>query len=242
MIIFVVSIVGNSRKGKLAMFEWPSASRIDMNAYPRKALYEHFLTFESPVVNRTVQLDVSSLMSFIKTNNYRFSLVLGFIITRAANHVPELRHRIQDDVLVEFNKIIPSFTMLSKDKIVYFSKGVFTDSFEHDYRENLLINENAARGLDQNVGSENQGQIFITNNPWNTFTALQFPYSRKVASIPVFGIGKMYNDGNKIKAPLAIQNHHSLTDGYHIGHFLDILEKHLQDPDLLDHPFVSNFK
>jgi chloramphenicol O-acetyltransferase type A len=224
------------------MFEWPIASRIDMDTYPRRALYEHFLTFEIPVASRTVQLDVTSLIDFVKTNNYRFSLVIGFIISRAVNHVPELRHRIEDGALVEFNKIIPSFTILSKDKLVYFSKGVFTDVFENDYYENLAINEHAAKGLDQNVGSENQGQIFITNNPWNSFTALQFPYSKKVSSIPVFGIGKMYNDNDKIKAPLAIQNHHSLTDGYHIGHFLDILEKHLKEPRLIERPFTSTFK
>jgi len=224
------------------MFEWPIASRIDMDTYPRRALYEHFLTFEIPVASRTVQLDVTSLIDFVKSNNYRFSLVIGFIISRAVNHVPELRHRIEDGALVEFNKIIPSFTILSKDKLVYFSKGVFTDVFENDYYENLAINEHAAKGLDQNVGSENQGQIFITNNPWNSFTALQFPYSKKVSSIPVFGIGKMYNDNDKIKAPLAIQNHHSLTDGYHIGHFLDILEKHLKEPRLIKRPFTSTFK
>ena len=224
------------------MFEWPIASRIDMDTYPRRALYEHFLTFEIPVASRTVQLDVTSLIDFVKTNNYRFSLVIGFIISRAVNHVPELRHRIEDGALVEFNKIIPSFTILSKDKLVYFSKGVFTDVFENDYYENLAINEHAAKGLDQNVGSENQGQIFITNNPWNSFTALKFPYSKKVSSIPVFGIGKMYNDNDKIKAPLAIQNHHSLTDGYHIGHFLDILEKHLNEPRLIERPFTSTFK
>ena len=127
-----------------------------MAHYPRRALYEHFLTFEIPVVTRTIQLDVTSLLTYIKDNNYRFSLVLGFIITRATNHVPELRHRIQDDVLVDFNKIIPSFTMLSKDKRVYFSKGVFTDIFDNDYQENMAINDNAAKGLDYNVGSENQ--------------------------------------------------------------------------------------
>lgn len=224
------------------MFEWPVASRIDMDTYPRKQLYEHFLTFEIPVVTRTVQLDVTAFLDYIKSNNYRFSLALGFVITRATNHVPELKHRIQDGYLVEFNKIIPSFTILSKDKLVYFSKGVFTDNFDADYPENLEINENAAKGLDQNVGSENQGQIFITNNPWNSFTSLQFPYSTRVASIPVFGIGKIYRDEKSIKAPLAIQNHHSLTDGYHIGHFLDILNRHLEDPGLMRQPFVSHFK
>lgn len=228
-------------RGSVNMFEWPKATRINMETYSRKVLFEHFMGFEIPVATRTIQIDISKLKSYIKDNNYRFSLVLGFILTRASNHVPELRHRIQDGELVEFNKIIPSFTVLSKDKCVYFSKGVFTDNFSKDYLENLAITEIAAKGLEPNMGSGNQGQIFITNNPWNSFTSLQFPYSRQVASIPIVGIGKIYEEGGKIKAPLAIQNHHALTDGYHIGHFLDILHRHLDNPSLIDHPFRSDF-
>lgn len=224
------------------MFEWPVATRIDLDSYPRRHLYEHFLEFEIPVVTRTIRLDTTSLVDFIKTNNFRFSLVFGFILSRACNHVPEFRHRIQDGALVEFNKVIPSFTLLSADKLVYFSKGIFTDDFNNDYGENFAINEIAAKGLDPNVGSENQGQIFITINPWNSFTSLQFPYSKKVASIPVFGIGKMYLDTGRIRTPFAIQTHHSLIDGYHIGHFLDILERHLEDPELIRRSYVSSYK
>ena len=94
----------------------------------------------------------------------------------------------------------------------------------------------------ENVGSGNQGQIFISNNPWNSFTSLQFPYTSKFASVPVFGIGKIYKDSEATKAALAFQSHHGLTDGYHIGHFLHHLERHLRDPSLLERPFRSTFK
>ena len=223
------------------MFEWPIATKIDMDTYPRKALFEHFMTFEIPVATRTIQPDITLLKSYVKDHGYRFSLVFGFILTRATNHVPELRHRIVNGELVDFNKIIPSFTILSKEKQLFFSRGVFTDIFADDYPENEAILEQAAKGLDPNVRTENQGMIYITNNPWNSFTSLQFPYSKRVASIPVFGIGKMYEHDGRVKAPLAIQNHHSLTDGFHIGHFLDIFHRHLEDPGLIERPFVSDF-
>lgn len=223
------------------MFELPVASKIDMDKYPRKALFEHFMDFDIPVVVRTIQTDITLLKDFIKDNGYRFSLVFGLIITRATNHVPELRHRIVEGELVDFNKIIPSFTILSKEKQLFFSRGVFTDNFADDYPENKEILETAAKGLDPNIGKETQGLIFITNNPWNSFTSLQFPYSKKVASVPVFGIGKIYEQDGQLKAPLAIQNHHALTDGFHIGHFLDILHQHLEDPDLIGRPYKSDF-
>lgn len=220
-------------------FAWPVARAIDLETYPRRRLFEHFSTFEIPVVSRTLQIDVSGVRDYAKRNNRRFSLTLAFILTRATNHVPQMRHRIQDDILVDFDRIIPSFTLLSEEKIVYFSKGVFTDHFDADYARNLAINERAVRGLDQIKGPENQGQIFITNIPWYSFTSIQHPYCRQNASIPVFSIGKLYEDNGRIMAPFGIQTHHALTDGYHIGLFLEILERHLQAPALIDRPFAA---
>lgn len=202
-------------------------------------MYRHFLAFEIPVVTRTLQFDVSNLLAHAKSKKLRFSLTLGFVLTRAVNHVPEMRHRIVNDELVDYDKIIPSITVLGPDKNLYFSKGVFSDNFADDYPANLDILERAAQGREPNVGSDNQGQIFITNNPWNSFTSLNFPYSSKIASIPVFGIGKMYEDRGRTMAPIAMQTHHSLVDGYHVGLLLDILNRHLDDPSLIDQRFTS---
>lgn len=220
-------------------FEWPIATPIDLASYPRRDIYSHFLTFEIPVTVRTLQFDITSLLSFTKGRKLRFSLTLGFILTRAVNHVPEMRHRIQNGVLVDYNKIIPSITVLGTDRNIRFSKGVFTDRFADDYPANAAIIERAAEGQEPHVGSDNQGQIFITNNPWNSFTSLSFPYSSKLASMPVFGIGKMYQDAGRTMAPIAMQTHHGLVDGYHIGLFLDILNRHLADPGMIDQPFSA---
>jgi len=223
------------------MFEWPTATPIDLNTYARRFWYEHFLTFEIPIVYRTIQIDVTDLLAYVKQHKHRFALTLGFVLTRASNHVPEMRHRIVDDQLVAYDKVIPSFTTLSEEKIFRLCKGVYTDNFAHDHAENARIVERAMREPDPNVGSPNQGQIFITNNPWNSFTSIQAPYTRKLASVPVFCIGKMYNSNGRTIAPLGIQTHHSVVDGYHIGHFIHNMERHLNDPTLLERPFESTF-
>ena len=223
--------------GTGTMFEWPVASKIDLGTYPRRRLFEHFMSFEIPITSRTIQIDVTGLRNFTKRKSLRFSLTLGFLLTRATNYVPELRHRLEDGVPVDYDRIIPSFTVLSDDHIVYFSKGVFTDSFDDDYHQNVEINARAARGLDQLTGPEKQGQIFITNIPWYSFTAIQHPYSSENASIPIFSIGKLYEERGRIKAPLGVQSHHAFVDGYHIGKFVEILDRHLAAPELIYHSF-----
>lgn len=213
------------------MFKWPRFKLVDMNTYARRDLYEHFLSFEIPVATRTIQLDVTRLWPYIRVNKYKFSLFFGFIIMRAANHVQEFRLRIHDEDLVEYDHVIPSFTVLSDDKRLFFSKGVFSDNFIQDYAENSDINKNAALGREPNMNVLNHGQVFISVNPWNRFTGLQFPYSRRYASMPTISIGMIYKDGDLLRVPFAIQTHHGLVDGFHMGQFIKIIEDHLQDPE-----------
>ncbi len=224
------------------MFEWPTATPIDLETFPRKHLYEHFCQFEIPLSYRTIQIDVSSLKAYCKTNNLKFSLTMGFIITRACNHVNEFRHRIENDVPVDYVKVIPSYTVMTESKVFTFAKGVYTDNFASDYQENLAINDKVAKGLATPQLSENQGQIFISVNPWTTQTAVQAPFTGRFASIPVFSVGKMHEDGGRIKLGLGMQVHHGFVDGYHMGHFVHILERHLEDPNLLEGPFESTFE
>lgn len=219
------------------MFEWPTPIKIDMETYSRRGLFQHFSNFEIPVTSRTLQIDVTKLKDYVDKNKLRFTLTLGFILTRASNLVPEMRHRIQDGELVDFNKVIPAFTVLSKEGVLYFAKGVYSDHFLEDHQSNLAITERASKGLDQISGPENQGQIFITNIPWYSFTSINHPYSSQNASIPLFSIGKMERKDGNIFAPLAIQSHHGLVDGYHVGKFLDIMNRHLDDPNLINSSF-----
>ncbi len=223
------------------MIEWPTGKPIDLDTYPRRQWYEHFQQFEIPVTYRTIQIDVTTLKDYCKRNGLKFSMTIGLILMRATNHVPEFRHRIENDGPVAYDKIIPSFTVMTENKVFEMTKGVYTDNFASDYRENLDINDMVAKGLAVPPRSENLGQVFVTVNPWTTQTAVQAPFTKRFASVPVFCVGKMYEDAGRIKLGLGLQVHHGLVDGYHIGHFVHILERHLEDPTLLEHPYISTF-
>lgn len=215
-------------------FELPVPHPIDLEAYPRRRTYEAFLDFDNPTTSRTIQVDITSLLAYVRSRGYKFTHVFGFVLMRAVNLVPEFRQRIQDDLPVVFDRVVPCYTVLDSDKQIAFARGVYTDHFEHDHAVNVEIVESVRCGNEQNVDRSNKGIVYITNNPWNTFTSLEVPYSRHQASIPVFAIGKMYNEGDVTKVPLAMRTHHSFIDGYHIGCFLDTMTRHLEEPALLD--------
>ena len=223
------------------MFEWPTATPIDLATYPRRHWYEYFSQFEVPITYLTIQIDVTALRDYCKQNNRKFSQTLTFIITRACNHVPEFRHRIEDDKPVSFDKILPRFTVMTEEKIFALVQGVYTDNFAADYENNIDLQYRIVTGLESPKNTISQGVVFITVTPWTKLTAVQVPYTKRFASVPVFCVGKMYEDQGRIKLGLGLQVHHGFVDGYHIGHFIHIVERHLENPALIEDSFESTY-
>lgn len=70
----------------------------------------------------------------------------------------------------------------------------------------------------------------ISMIPWVEFTSfsLHLPKGNKFL-LPIFTIGKYSKGNNKITIPLAIQVNHAVTDGYHVGLFVDILQNNINN-------------
>jgi chloramphenicol O-acetyltransferase type A len=222
-------------------FVWPKAQPIDLDGFARRAVYELFIDYEDPTATRTVDLDLTNLMAYIKQRSYCFATVFGFLVARAVNLVPEFRCRLEEGSPVLYEHVIPSFVVLKADKQIAFAKGVFTDEFAVDYFANSQVVEQVRSGMTQDVGPGNHGLFWFTNNPWNRFTSLQFPFTSSIADVPVFATGKITDEGGRLMAPFAFRIHHSFIDGYHVAHFLHVIQAHLADPSLLERPFVSDF-
>jgi len=220
----------------------PTATAIDMQSYPRKDWFDYFCAFDNPLIYKTIQFDVTELRKFCRENNLKFSLTIGFILTRAANHVAEFRHRIHDDVVVEYDKVVPVLTVLKTDRILEFMQGVYTDRFADDYHENVAIQARVRSGVEMPPRGNDLGRMFITTNPWTTHSAAQLPFARRLASIPGFIVGKIQEEAGRMKLAISLQVHHALMDGYHVGHLVHNVQCHLDDPTLIQRDYQSLFE
>ena len=75
----------------------PTPRLIDMDAYPIRAFFNYFKSFDVPVHSRTVQIDITRALDYVKNHDLVFSLVMTLLVTRAANQVPEFRQRIASE-------------------------------------------------------------------------------------------------------------------------------------------------
>lgn len=219
----------------------PRATAIDMQVYARKHWFDYFCDFDNPLIYKTVQFDVTELKNYCRENNLKFSLTMGFILTRATNHVAEFRHRIHDDAVIEYDKVVPVFTVLKPDRIVEFMQGVYTDCFAEDYTENIAIQERVRNGVEMPPQGNDLGRVFITTNPWTTHSAAQLPFTKRLASIPGYIVGKIQEENGRMKLAISLQVHHALMDGYHVGHLVHNVQRHLDDPTLIQREYHSLF-
>ena len=65
----------------------------------------------------------------------------------------------------------------------------------------------------------------ISMVPWFTFTAFDINvFGEGKYLLPIFTMGKFFDISGKRMLPLAIQVHHAVCDGYHVGKFIEMLQ------------------
>ena len=85
---------------------------LDMERYERIEHFRYFLSMPYPYVGVTVDTDVTDIVSFCKARGYSFYLTFLHAAAKAADRVPELRRRIRDGVIIEYDACPTSHTEL----------------------------------------------------------------------------------------------------------------------------------
>lgn len=202
----------------------PEKRKIDLTSYRRLGMFEAFKDRQMPCFSVTCTVDITNLVRFTKTKGYRFFIPVSYALCRALNLVPELRQRLIAGELYEFERVDPGYTVLLDDTTFSFCDSMYIENFG-EYYEYAARRVEAVRACPDCGSGEKHHMFFITNLPWISFTSITHPYDEKYGSIPVVSLGRYYQHGNQVLAPLGIQVHHGIVDGYHVGLFYEHLNR-----------------
>jgi chloramphenicol O-acetyltransferase type A len=204
--------------------------KLNIDAWNRK---EHFLFFnqmEEPFFGVTIVIDCTKAFEKAKELGISFFSYYLHKTLVAVNSVEPFRYRIAENEVYVFDRIDASATILREDKTFGFSLIEFDENAlkfaEITKREVERIQ--TTTGLLTREYPENL--IHFSALPWINFTS--FSHARSFTwpdSCPKISFGKMVDENGKKTMSMSIHVHHGLMDGYHVGEFVSLFEKLMND-------------
>ena len=202
----------------------PGRRVMDLATYARSDILQAFNSRLMPQFSTTCEVDVSGIKRGAEAAGVPFFIAMSHAVSQAVNAVPAFRHRVVDGVLCEFERVDPGFTVAREGDLFSFCDAVHIEDFQQ-YKVDAQARMDAVKvAPDLSVG-EKHHMFFITSIPWFSFTAFTHPYDPVYAYIPVITLGKFIERGGHITMPVAVQVHHGVIDGLHVGRFYAALSE-----------------
>ena len=190
---------------------------------------EHFLFFkqmEEPFFGITITVDCTKAYDKAKEHGVSFFTYYLHKTLVAVNSVEPFRYRILNDEVYIFDRIDVSSTILREDKTFGFSQIEYSEDLNEfaENTKNEIARIQTTTGLLTREYSENL--IHFSALPWINFTS--FSHARSFSwpdSCPKISFGKMIDENGKKTMSMSIHVHHGLMDGYHVGEFVELFQK-----------------
>ncbi|EOG1984777.1 TPA: type A chloramphenicol O-acetyltransferase [Proteus mirabilis] len=204
---------------------------VDLSQWERKEHFEAFQSFAQCTFSQTVQLDITSLLKNVKKNGDKFYPTFIYIISQLVNKHAEFRMAMKDGELVIWDSVNPGYTIFHEQTETFSSLWSYhhkdINQFLKTYSEDIAQYGNDLAYFPKEFI---ENMFFVSANPWVSFTS----FNLNVANInnffaPVFTIGKYYTQGDKVLMPLAIQVHHAVCDGFHVGRLLNEIQQYCDE-------------
>ena len=195
---------------------------IQMETWERKEYYNHYINNIVCTYSVTVNLNITNLVG------QKIYPAMLWLLTDTVNELKEFRTSLSLDGLGIYEDMNPSYTIFNKE-----NKNVseIWTKFEKDYDKFLALyekeSENYSTSTKLSPKTDQPRNVFnVSMLPWVTFSAFNLNiHSDGKYLLPIFTMGKTFIQEEKTMLPLAIQVHHAICDGYHVGVFVETLQK-----------------
>jgi chloramphenicol O-acetyltransferase type A len=201
---------------------------IDLSTWPRREHFSFFSKFDEPFFGLVADVDCTHAYAEAKRLGVSFFLYYLHLALQAANEVEAFRYRIEDGQVYCYDRIHASATIGRPDRTFGFS---FIE--QHDTLADFVAGANAEiDAVQQSVGlrlNDTTGRpdvIHFSAIPWVRFTGLTHARSFQFPdSCPKISVGQTYQEGATLRMSVAVNVHHGLADGYHVGLFLEAFQR-----------------
>jgi chloramphenicol O-acetyltransferase type A len=203
---------------------------VDLATWPRREHFEFFSTFEEPFFGLVSEIDCTPARDEARRLGVPFFLYYLYHALQAANEVEAFRQRIEQGQVYTYDRVHASATIGRPDHTFSFSfieqQASLTDFVAGAQAE--IADVQAMSGLNLTERTGRPDVIHCSAIPWVRFTGLTHARSfRHPDSCPKISFGQVFAAGTAQRMAVAVNVHHALADGYHVGQFLDGFQQRL---------------
>jgi chloramphenicol O-acetyltransferase type A len=204
---------------------------LDVTNWSRREVFEFFRGFDKPYFNICTRLDVTNLLSHLRSRSYgSVSLAYHYLALRLANEIEPFRYRLRDGKVLIHEVIHGGTTVLLANE----SFGLAYFDYEKDFSKfvvaaRIAVDEARSKGGFRPIADD--ARVHFTTLPWVSFTS--FSHARNWAredSVPKIAFGKFTRENTRTLLPISVEVHHALVDGFHVGQYLIRLEQAMLEP------------
>jgi len=201
-----------------------------IETWPRKNAFNFYKDFDDPYFNTTINIDVTNALNASKAKSESFFLKCIYLSLKAANEIENFRMRISGDRVKLYKSINGGSTLFYDDESFGFCYYDFVESSSKFIEESDKRIQAAKREKSFDPSNTKEDLLYFSSLPWVQFTSIKHAQDRRINnSIPRISFGKYFKDKDRILMPYNVEVNHALMDGFHMGKFLDLLQKYLID-------------
>lgn len=199
---------------------------IDMSADPRSGQFAYFRHMADPYAAVTVSVDVTQLLHTAGKTHFFHTFL--YVVTRAANRVPQLRRRILGEQVVEYDFCPPSYTAMKPDGVYVYCTPTEMKPYREYIPYCLACQQSVIERGTLTEDGDALGHLYVSCLPWLHYTALKQPLLSGDESHPTIQWGKYEADAcGRVQMPVTLAVNHALADGLHISRFFQNLEEEM---------------
>lgn len=201
-------------------------TKVDLDTWVRKDHFKFFNSFDEPYFSVNVDIDCTIAYPRAKELGVSFYLYYLHCAITAINEVESFRYRVIGDEVFIYDKINVTHILMRPNETFGFGYIEYTS----DLNEFIAAAKRDAEriqnttGLDLDLPTDNI--IHFSAMPGIKFTGLTHAraFSFKDSSTKL-SVGKLTDVDGKKMMPLSVTVHHGLTDGLHVGRFIDTYQQ-----------------
>ena len=198
---------------------------IDRENWSRKEYFEHYFSNVPCTYSMTTKLDITKI---IESKKKLYPAMLYYLTTIVNRHVEFRITFNKDNELGVYDEMLPCYTIFHKDTETF--SNLWT-VYCKDYEEFYKMYEDDLRQYGNQKGMFGKPDVpdncfTVSMIPWVSFEGFNLNLQKGYDYLlPIFTMGKYYEENGRILLPLAIQVHHAVCDGFHLCRFVNELQE-----------------